>query len=366
MAVVEGAGSRHILFDYHYTLNGTNSALLSQKQQAWVPYLFTKSVDRTSYIGTASGISANATLDLPVSELTTAELIPEVMQAAKDHFEPWNTRLFNDPRVTFYVGDGRHLLTHSDSPQDLVICDLFLPSRAGSSHLYSVDFFRAVRATLSPEGSLCLWLPAYQLNAESMQVIMRTFSEVFEHALILRGNFDAIQPTIALLGSAHPFDISEASILDRLQHPTIQYLRDQSLFFRSVGNARLALIGDLKTMNDQLEEYPINSDDRPWISFNAPRRIENGERIRGTTLLDFMGRSFLTTPWPSTLLNRTEIERLRPFIRAGNYAYASRVAAFPVPDISAAETLKRQTNATRLELEAMRLAPGIDLRSVEN
>ena len=59
-------GSRHIVQDQFYVLNGTGKSLLSQQHESWIPLTLAPDPRRVLFIGMASGISANAALDFPI------------------------------------------------------------------------------------------------------------------------------------------------------------------------------------------------------------------------------------------------------------------------------------------------------------
>ena len=205
--VTESESSRHITLNENYVLNGTAAALPWQQQESWIPLLLTPSPQRVCFIGMASGIGANAALDLPIQQLDSIELIPQVRYAAEHYFSTWNQRLFSDPRATVHVDDGRHFLQSSTTKFDTIICTLFLPSREGSSHLYSADFFQTVLNSLAGDGRFCLWLPLYQMDAEISDCIITTFQQAFPYAIVVRGNLSPQQPVIGLMGSKSPFDL---------------------------------------------------------------------------------------------------------------------------------------------------------------
>ncbi len=115
--------------------------MLSQKQESWIPLTLAREPKRVLFIGMASGISANAVLDFPVSSLETAELVPGVVDAARRHFEPWSGRLFRDQRARVLAADGRRVVqARGPAAWDVIICDLLLPASEGTSALYSRDF----------------------------------------------------------------------------------------------------------------------------------------------------------------------------------------------------------------------------------
>lgn len=342
VSVTEHEGSRHIMVNQQYMLNGTAASLIWQKQESWIPLFFTPNPQRVCYIGMASGIGANAVLDLPTQELHTLELIPQVKQAAHDYFPQWNQRLFSDPRSEIIIDDGRHFIRDAQKPYDSIICTLFLPSREGSSDLYSQDFFEEVLPRLSEDGTFCLWLPLYQMNAELVNSILVTFRSVFPNAVLLRGNLSPLQPVLGLLGSPNPLHFEPEFLEQRIVEFKQQGIDTSSPFFRNVSMSRLLLVGDLHSDPVLFSGAPINTDNDPYIAFHGDATLHSGEHLRGFTYLNHFGKRFLVPRYPSCQLGATDPAFLLKGIRAGNHAYAASIANVYLPDASAELHQKRQ------------------------
>jgi len=366
IAVSEDAqGSRHIVLNQTYTLNGTNRALLSQQQESWLPLLLSPHPRQVAFIGVASGISATATLDFPIEHLTAVELCPEVVRAARAQFSAWNRPLFTDPRARVVVNDGRFVLQSSPAPFDLVICDLFLPALEGTGSLYSRDFFAAARGRLAPGGLFCLWLPMYQLDDAMTGMVLRTFTDVFPHAILIRGNFDPLQPTVAVIGANEPIDLSDAALARRLNTPTGHKLAAVSPFFRSVANARLCFIGDLAAVHDDFHNhYPLNTDDNQRFTFLGPKRPTPEQILCGYPLLRYFGTRFLHAGLPSCTLGTTPQDELVNSMRAGNYYFAASIAGLDIP-VDFTEQMKRARQTMGYLKQAAELSPKSELGEVD-
>lgn len=331
-AVMEsGDGSRHIILNQRYILNGTGKSMLSQKQEAWIPLFLAANPKRVAFIGMASGISADAILDFPVRELDAIEVVPEVAKAAREHFGAWNARLFRDRRARVIVDDGRRVIQESREPYDLIICDLMHPAQEGTGSLYSLDFFRTAAGKLTERGLFVLWLPLYQVNDELAGIVVRTFSEAFPNAVAVRGNFDPVQNIVALVGSRERIVISDACLKDRLLSASVRALAAQSPFLRSEANSRLLLVGDLKSASATFAACPVNTDDRPVFVFKGPAQSPAGTLLRGTTFLNSFAAHFTAADYPSCSLGETSLEAVRAGVRAGNLYFAAATMTVSIP-----------------------------------
>lgn len=359
VSVVEdhATGSRQILINSRQRLSGTRHALSSQQHQSWVPLLFCPQPDRVLTIGMAAGISAAAALDFPLRELHSVELVPEVVQAAREHFGEWNSALFTDPRSHVLVGDGRVTLARLPGKFDAIICDLFFPTEEGSALLYSRDFFESARTRLNPGGVFCVWLPCYQHTPQTAGIVIRTFLEAFPHAIATRAGFDPLQPLIGLLGSNQPLPISREYLAARLAAPTGRALALRSPFFQSPDNAMLLLAGDLHAADPSFAEHPITTDDLPLLAWLGPRLPRNRERLIGFPFLDWIGKRYLRPQFPSGELGVTPPEGLSRSIRAANFYHAAAAASAVISGDKRPESVRARQVAGYLE-RARELSPG--------
>ncbi len=199
VAVVERGGERLIRTDNYSVLGGTGE-MAHQRRQGHLPLLLHPSARRVAYVGSATGISAGATLDHPIESLRLVEIVPGVAEAARRFFRRENEGVYEDPRTRVALDDARSFFRTTDERYDLVVADLFVPWRAGTGALYTREHFEAVRAHLLPDGVFCQWLPLYQLTEEELRVVTATFLDVFPRSALFRGDFYGGYPIAALVG----------------------------------------------------------------------------------------------------------------------------------------------------------------------
>lgn len=354
VSVVEdtGSGSQYILLNSRQRLSGTRNALSSQRHQSWLPLMLCRKPERVFTLGMAAGISAAAALDFPIRELHAVELVPEVVEAAREYFAPWNEKLFSDPRARVIIGDGRHELARASSNYDAIIADLFFPAEEGTAHLYSHDFFTLARSRLSPGGVFCVWLPCYQLTPQTAGIILHTFTQAFPRAIVVRTNLDPLQPVIGLIGSNDPLPFSHAHFAERLKGLAIA----NSAFLRSADHALLMLLGDLHAAEPGFDAFSITTDDAPVFAFHGPRLPRGKERLHGFPFLDWIGKRFLTPRYPSCDLATTTPENLLHSLRAANFYQAAATSKTVLEsDTRPAEVRQRQVQ--QLLDRAAELAP---------
>lgn len=92
-------------------------------------------------------------------DVTAVELVPSVRDAFPFYFSDAEA-LMADPRGEIVIDDGRRYLQRTDRTFDVVTIDPPPPVQAaGSSLLYSTEFYRLIKKRLNPGGVVQQWYP---------------------------------------------------------------------------------------------------------------------------------------------------------------------------------------------------------------
>ena len=266
VAVVERDGHRLIRVNNHYVLGGTG-ALEAERNQTSIPLAIHPEPRRVFYLGMGTGITAGASLQFPVEQVVVCEILPEVVRAARDHFEPWANGLFDDERVTIHAEDGRNCLARSSDQYDVIISDLFTPWKAGTGNLYTREHYQTALSRLQPGGQYVQWVPLYQVSKQELASIARTMESVFPQVLVWRGDLLPAQPIIALVGQerAAPLDI------DRLIDHGRLLAEDERLDRPLIAASLLRFYAGNASASGLFANGVLNTDNRPFVEYQAPR-----------------------------------------------------------------------------------------------
>jgi spermidine synthase len=268
--------------------------------------------------------------------VVVAELVPEVVRASRSHFTPWINGLFDDPRARVVVEDGRNLLLASPDRFDVVVADLFLPWKAGSGSLYALELYQAGLARLAPGGIYGQWLSLIQISHREFGTIARTLVEVFPRVTLWRGNYRKNHPLVLILGERDPAPLDSKAIQDRLskiarnEHDASSRGIGRSAAPETAQELLLYYQGNLSQARQLLDAYPINSDDHPFVEYNAPithrnKRTDEATAFRGSELLRFYDALFEAAPPEADPVLAELSERERKLPRAGLELYRSQV-----------------------------------------
>jgi spermidine synthase len=111
-------------------------------------------------------------------------------------------RVLSDERYERRVGDARHVLLTTPERYDVVEADAMYPRTSNSGMLYSIEYFRQVRARLRPRGIAVQWAPTPR--------VVNSFLAVFPHVVQLTD-------LRILLGSDRPINFDLEALTRRFQ-----------------------------------------------------------------------------------------------------------------------------------------------------
>ena len=326
VAVVKRNGHLRTKLNNWYTLGSTGD-MVTQTIQTHLPMLLHPNPQRVFYLGLGTGITAGTALGYPIKELVVAEISPSAIRASKEFFEEHTNGLFKDSRVTVTAEDGRNVLRGTSDEFDLIISDLFIPWKAGTGTLYSVEHYETALRRLTPGGMYAQWLPLYQLTEEEFTIIARSMLEVFPRVTLWRGNFSGSRSVVALVGHQDTAVLGkDVALMDASRRALRGLLSGEG------DNVPLLAhyAGSLKSGDSRILAAPLNTDSLPIIEYLAPinhRREKAGEVgwFVGHALLEFM----VPNIDKSALQNDMYLAGLNPawfgVIQAGHYLQTSQV-----------------------------------------
>jgi len=271
VTVLEDAkGERVLTVNNRFQMGGT-AARTAQERQAAIPLLLHPNPQRALFIGLGTGMTFATAEFFPTVQADGVELLPEVARAMP-FFSSRRQTPGSKPepnRLRVHVADGRRFVQTATNPYDVVVSDLFHPALDGTAFLYTRDHYAAIRARLSGDGIFCQWLPLHQMDLEMVQIVTRTFLEIFPSAdaWLLRFSMDA--PVLGLI-SRPPNARFTGDWVERRNTPELAPLLGRLGLSDST-----RLLGCILAGPAELEAFatqaPVNRDTHPIALFRAPR-----------------------------------------------------------------------------------------------
>jgi spermidine synthase len=250
-------------------------SLTLQRMMGHLPLLFHPAPRKVLNIGLGAGVTFGSISCHSPEHFEVVEIEPAVLDAAR-HFARWNHNVMNHPKAVITLGDGRNHLFCTTNRYDVITSDPFEPVYTGANALYTVDHFRQARACLAPGGIMCQYLPLYELSPDDFSMIVRSFVNVFPDSIMFFTGDDTI-----MLGFTGGVAVDAPTLRRRFEVPEVK----QSLAEIGVVSPEVLMamcVADLRKPLGLFGCGPLNSDDRPYVEFSAPRnalRYTNPENI---------------------------------------------------------------------------------------
>lgn len=257
------------------TINGkydgsSTRDMANQRLLAHAPLLFHPNPKNVCVIGMGTGCTAGSAALHPVEKVSLVEIESAMIEGAK-FFKEDNHYIHENPKVDIRVTDGRLFLRLHPNVFDIIISEPSNPWLAGSSNLFTLDFFKLAAKALREEGMFCQWVQIYALSPENLRTIIRTFTQVFPYTYLIssRPHLDLL-----LLGSKTLFTLNLDQAWQRMQKRAIRKdLADPRVDIRDIFDLAARVRMGPNEVRTLVGSGSINTDDFPIIAYQAPKDL---------------------------------------------------------------------------------------------
>lgn len=242
----------------------------SHRVIAHLPLLLHPNPKRALVVGFGMGLTSHSITQHGV-KVDAIELSKSVISAAKEHFTHINGDIFKNRLFNYKINDGRNHILMTKTKYDMISTGIIHPLvSAGSSNIYTEDFYRLCRRRLTEDGVMCQWVPLHRLPEAHYKMIVRTFIEVFPETTLW---YKYTPDFVILIGTQKRLSIDYKDFLARSEMPSIKEglaaddLDGMSLLdsFMMGPEAVLKYAGDV----------PLHTDDRPRLEFFKGKDLDN-------------------------------------------------------------------------------------------
>jgi hypothetical protein len=193
-------------------------------------------------------------------ETTAVELVASV----RDSFPYYHddaARVAGDPLGSVVIDDGRRFLARTQQSFDVIVIDPPPPIQAaGSSLLYSEEFYALAKRRLKPGGILQAWLP--DASPATAMAVVRAVHRSFPH---VRHYLSVEGWGLHMLASLEPIDVPGADELARRLPPLAQ----KDLLEWSPTETVASYLGRVLAQEDP-ERYALRAPEGPSLSDDRP------------------------------------------------------------------------------------------------
>ena len=298
----------------------------SHRVIAHLPLLLHPRPKRALVVGFGMGLTSHSITQHGV-RVDAIELSSGVISAAQKHFTHINGDVFENPLFNYRLNDGRNHILMTKTKYDMISTGIIHPLvSAGSSNIYTADFYRLCRRILSEDGIMCQWVPLHRLPESHYKMIVRTFIEVFPHTTLW---YKYTPDFVILIGTPEPLRIDYKNFTARAQIASIR----EGLAADDLDG--MSLLDSFMMGPEAVRQYAgpgsIHTDNRPRLEFFR------GVDLVGTTMQNVKGMSeyrervlpYLENYGVTLAEKRIVREQLDTYFRAtqrlirGQIAYAS-------------------------------------------
>jgi len=223
---------------------------------AHTPLLVRPHANDALIIGLGVGHTAGSILEHEGTRVEVVELSDAVVEGAS-RFSAINYNVMENPRFSIRMGDGRNFLLTTDRKYDLITTDTIQPLDAGSTNLYSAEYYRLARASLKPNGVMAQWIAPH--DDYQYKTMLRTYLSVFPYVTLwLTADL--------VIGSNEPIELDLAETARRFESPKARAALLQGGFGK-VEDVAAAFVATREEIEAFVGPGPILSDDRPFIEY---------------------------------------------------------------------------------------------------
>ena len=249
----------------------TGSDMPTQRLLGLLPVLLHPRPDDVCVIGLGSGVTiATALAAGPVRSADVVEISPEVVEASR-LFARQNKDVFKDPRVRTIVGDGRSHLALTTRRYDVIVSQPSNPWMAGIAALFTHEYLESARSRLKPDGVFGQWAHTYDISADDLRSIVRTFTSVFPEATLwMIGDTDLL-----LLGTNGTMAPHLTAFADQVSRGGARGVLAEMGIPQPAGSFALAslFVGGQRELASYADGATIQNDDRMALEFSTPRDL---------------------------------------------------------------------------------------------
>ena len=239
-----------------------------------LPILIHQDPEQALVIGLGAGITLRGVNEYPGINIDCVEISESIVDAAR-FFSEENDSVLDAENVNIIVNDGRNYIKNLDKTYDVIIADIFFPMAAGSSNLFSQEYYESCKARLNANGIMAQWIPVHQFSPREFIITMKTFASVFEHSQLWFGLIGPSVPVIGIIGSQNEKSIDYQRIAEIYENDDLRDILSQIALDDEymMLSHYITEVKDVQFIYD--EEIPINTDDKPVLEFLNPENTDS-------------------------------------------------------------------------------------------
>lgn len=224
-------------------------------------------------IGLGTGETVGWLADVvSLQQVDVVELEPWVTSMA-ERCRPVNRNALANRKLRLHYNDAREFLLTTPQQYDLIISEPSNPYRAGIANLYTREFYQAATRRLSDQGLFLQWLQGYEVDDETVRIVLHTLRSVFPRIQVWRTQARDMVLVCGKTDAALAFDAE--SLRERFAQPTIHEGLSHAWRVDDVPGLLAHYVCGTATIEHLLAEHtlPWNTDDRNLLEYAFAKTV---------------------------------------------------------------------------------------------
>ncbi len=262
---------------------GTTSLSEETKILAHLPLLIHPQPQDALVIALGMGTTFRSSLSYPQINIDVVELVPSVAQMMPlFHFD--TPKVLSQNRGRIIINDGRNYVFMAPKKYDSVVIDPPPPDNAaGTTILFSQEFYQDIKKCLKPNGIVTGWFN-YDLDIESYKMELRSFLNEFPYVLVFKS---PRQIGLYLVGSINPINLNKEIINQRINLPTVRIdMQEWSGKIYDYNYLRSLYLGTEEFLNNFVKQTPPVTDYFPRSEYFLIRQLFKPQPIVSQGMID--------------------------------------------------------------------------------
>jgi spermidine synthase len=291
--------------DWQLRTNGLPEAIIDRagevpgryREAHWLgllPVLTRPETQHLLMIGLGGG-GALERLPATLQRVDTIELEPEVVAANRSIAPLRAADPLADPRLVLHINDARGALLLSGEHYDAIVSQPSHPWTAGSSHLYTREFFELVHNRLRGDGVFVQWIGIRFIDGELLRTLVATLLDVFENVEVFAPSPGALLFAASDAGFA-PVAEARAALAAAPEDFARHGLHEPE-------DVLAALVLDTTGAREFARGAPLSTDDDNLLATRSPRL--------GNAVLDTQTLQALLAPYMPLVALADDLDALR-------------------------------------------------------
>ena len=235
--------------------------------------------EKAMVVGLGTGSTGGWLAAVPsMRRVDVVELEPAIQKVA-ELCAPVNCHALANPKLHVIFGDGRELLLTIREKYDLIVSEPSNPYRAGVAGLFTREFYQSVENRLKPGGIFLQWVQTYDVDDRTIEIFYRTLGSVFANI----ESWQTQEGDLLLVASREPVPYYAEELRRRLAAEPLKSGVRAAWRANGLEDFLAHYVGDaaVTKVMQNLEQWPLNTDDRTVIEFAFARSVSapNGFQI---------------------------------------------------------------------------------------